>query len=402
MLHRPINGTSEDQKTPDREGLDREDLDRLIATVRTIAAELAPDIAAAESDGVYPRAHLDRLRRAGLFGLTAPVRFGGQGRGLADTAEVIREIGKSDPSAALILIMHYATLACLHDTNWPIPVAEKVLRAGATEGALINALRVEPDLGTPMRGGLPATTATRQPDGGWRLSGRKIYSTGSEGLSWGIVWARTDEDLPRVGQFLVPLGAKGVEILPVWDTLGLRSSSSHEVVFNQVALPEAYAVDLRAPDAWASRNDGMSLWISLLISALYTGVAEAARDWIVGFLKSRVPANLGRPLSELPRQQEAVGAIEALLAVNLRLIRSAAAEVDAGLPLSATDTGILKHTTTENAISAVERALKLAGNHAISRRNPIERHFRDVLCGRIHSPQEDTVLVGAGRRALGL
>ena len=66
------------------------------------------------------------------------------------------------------------------------------------------------------------------------------------------------------------------------------------------------------------------------------------------------------------------------------------------------ESGIIKQVATENAIAAVEAALKLAGNHGISRLNPLERHLRDVLCGRIHSPQEDTVLVAAGRAALGL
>lgn len=388
MLQRPIVAP---------EGITAE----LIASIRSIAADLAADISAREAEGAFPGPHLDRLRAAGLLGLTAPADLGGRGAGLETAAEIIREIGKADPSAALILVMHYASLASLPGGRWPKAVMERVVRGGAVDGELINALRVEPDLGTPMRGGLPATTARRTTDG-WRLSGRKIYSTGSEGLSWGIVWARTDEDTPRVGQFLVPLGTPGVRIEPSWDTLGLRSSASHDVIFDEVTLPAEYAVDLRPPEDWAARNDTTGVWISLLIGALYTGVAEAARDWTVGFLKSRVPANLGRPLADLPRQQEAVGTIEARLAVNLRLIRSTAAEVDAGLVPAATDTGILKHVTTENAVAAVEQALKLAGNHAIARRNPLERHWRDVLCGRIHSPQEDTILINAGRRALGL
>jgi alkylation response protein AidB-like acyl-CoA dehydrogenase len=78
-------------------------------------------------------------------------------------------------------------------------VAEDAVR----NGALINALRVEPDLGTPARGGLPATTAVRTADG-WRISGRKIYSTGSHGLSWFSVWARSDDPDPLVGAWLVP------------------------------------------------------------------------------------------------------------------------------------------------------------------------------------------------------
>lgn len=358
---------------------------------------------AAEDDlgARFPTRHVTALRRAGLLALTAPERFGGQGAGLALAAQVIRQIGRGDPAVALVLVMQYAHLATLHRGRWPEALVARVVHAAATEGALINALRVEPALGTPMRGGLPETVARRSGDG-WLLSGCKIYSTGSEGLRWGVVWARTDEDEPRVGQFLVPMQAEGVRIIPTWDTLGLRASSSHDVEFHDVHLPADHAADLRRPSEWAIRGDEAAAWASLLIAALYTGVAEAGRDWIVSFLKSRVPANLGKPLAELPRMQEAVGAIETRIAVNLRLVGSAATETDAGQPPSARETGIIKHVATENAIAALEGALKLAGNHGISRRNPLERHYRDALCGRIHSPQEDSVLLAAGRAALGL
>ncbi|MNO06445.1 hypothetical protein D3C81_2282130 [compost metagenome] len=57
---------------------------------------------------------------------------------------------------------------------------------------------------------------------------------------------------------------------------------------------------------------------------------------------------------------------------------------------------------TGNAIRAVELALQLSGNHGLSRNYPVERHYRDVLCSRIHTPQNDSVLVAAGRAQLGL
>lgn len=56
---------------------------------------------------------------------------------------------------------------------------------------------------------------------------------------------------------------------------------------------------------------------------------------------------------------------------------------------------------TRHAIEVVERALRLSGNHGLARRNPLERWHRDVLCGRIHTPQEDSACIAAGRAALG-
>jgi alkylation response protein AidB-like acyl-CoA dehydrogenase len=63
------------------------------------------------------------------------------------------------------------------------------------------------------------------------------------------------------------------------------------------------------------------------------------------------------------------------------------------------EAGLVKHLVTENAITVVEQALKLTGNPGLTRNNPLERHHRDVLCGRVHTPQADVVLTGAGRAA---
>ncbi|MDQ6433895.1 acyl-CoA dehydrogenase family protein [Mesorhizobium sp. LHD-90] len=370
-----------------------------------IATDVAEVLArsAAEVDAAtdFPRDNFRLLHEAGLLGLTAPVELGGPGVGLADAAEVIRIIARGEPSTALILIMQYINLATLPKGRWPQHLARRVIGDAIDSGALVNALRVEPELGTPVRGGLPATTARRTADG-WSISGRKIYSTGIEGLTWAIVWARTDEAEPRVGAFLVPAGAPGLTVERTWNPLGMRATGSHDAVLDDVRVPLDHAADIRLPSEWDARGEGQAAWLGTLPGALYTGVAEAARDWLVGFLKARVPTNLGAPLATVPRIHQAVGEIEELLAVNRRLIRSAARDFDEGRPFSLTEAGLIKVVTTENAIAAVEKALKLTGNHGVSRNNPLERHHRDVLCGRIHSPQEDTVRTGAGKLALGL
>jgi alkylation response protein AidB-like acyl-CoA dehydrogenase len=88
--------------------------------------------------------------------------------------------------------------------------------------------------------------------------------------------------------------------------------------------------------------------------------------------------------------------------VNARLIGSFADDFDDNLPLTAIESNIIKLTVTNNAVAAVEDALSLTGNHGLSRANPLERHYRDVLCGRVHTPQDDSTRIGLGRAALGL
>jgi alkylation response protein AidB-like acyl-CoA dehydrogenase len=372
-----------------------------IAAAAGLSAVFAGTAHLYDASTEFPHENIHLLQQMELTALTAPVELGGRGAGLAEAAEVIRSIARGEPSTALIMIMQYINLATLPASRWPAHLVSRVIKDAVEKGSLINALRVEPELGTPIRGGLPATTAKRTADG-WSISGRKIYSTGIEGLTWAIVWARTDEDAPRVGGFLVPVDSPGFRVERTWNPLGMRATGSHDAVLEDVYIPLDHAVDIRLPSEWDARGEGQAGWFGILPGALYTGVAEAARDWLVQFLQNRVPANLGKPLSTVPRIQQAVGEIEELLAVNRRLIASAARDIDEGRGVSQSEAGLIKVVTTENAILAVEKALKLTGNHGISRSNPLERHHRDVLCGRIHSPQEDTVRTGAGKLALGL
>ena len=142
--------------------------------------------------------------------------------------------------------------------------------------------------------------------------------------------------------------------------------------------------------------------MTVLMGALYTGVARAGRDWLLGFLRERQPSALGAALATLARVQEAVGRIEGLLLANDRLVRGLARDIDAGLDVAGTDSALIKSLVTNQAVQAVEIAQSLSSNHGLARKNPLERHWRDVLCGRIHTPQDDSVWVAAGRRALGV
>ncbi|MGC3891433.1 acyl-CoA dehydrogenase family protein [Pseudomonas urmiensis] len=349
-----------------------------------------------DRSGQFPHDNFALLHQYRLLGLTVPSALGGGGADLPTARRVVAAVGKGDPSTALILAMQYLQHVRLQEQGrWPEHLRLRVARDAVDNGALINAFRVEPDLGTPTRGGLPATVARRTADG-WRLSGRKIYSTGSHGLTWYLVWARSDDSDPLIGGFLVHKDSPGIRIIDDWDHLGMRATCSHEVRFDDVLIPLDHAVNVSPASAPRPELDGEGqLWMSVLLPALYDGVAQAARDWLVQFLLSRTPSNLGAPLASLGRFQEVLGRIDTLLFANRNLLDAAATgQVDAR------HAGQIKHLVSSNAISAVELAIEAAGNPGLSRRNPLERHYRDVLCSRIHTPQDDVVLGQVGRAAL--
>ena len=135
-----------------------------------------------DRDASFPHENFRALGEAGLLNLTTAPQDGGGGAGLARAAALVGTVAQGCASTALVLAMQ---LIHVHLSSrspcWPADLRSLVGRSAA-EGALINALRTEPALGTPARGGLPDTLARRTPDG-WALSGRKLYATGRPGAA---------------------------------------------------------------------------------------------------------------------------------------------------------------------------------------------------------------------------
>ncbi|OAJ69305.1 acyl-CoA dehydrogenase family protein [Gluconobacter cerinus] len=343
--------------------------------------------------------NLHDLHEAGFLALALPKAAGGEDITLRTVTRIISRLAQGDPSTALILAMQYLQSgAFAHSPQWSDEVKQELFESIRQEGALINALRVEPELGTPARGGLPDTTVSRN-GSTWRISGRKIFSTGSTALQWGVVWAKTDDAEPKVGPVLVPLDLRGVRIEKSWHQLGMRATGSHTIIFDNVEIPERY-LGLLAPSP-AKENGPVAIasWHAIVIACLYNGIAIAARDWLVTFLHSRVPSNLGASLATLPRFHILLGEIDALLLSNEALINHAITLAEQGTE-SDTRAGLAKQVVTENAIAAVSKAVAAIGNPGLSQDNPLERHYRNVLCGRVHTPQGDSALLAAGREAL--
>lgn len=380
------------------------DPEEAIRRARELGEQFSARAAHFDRTAEFPHENFQALREASLLDIAVPREFGGKGLGLAAACRVVDAIARGEPSTALVLAMQYIHHGApgLH-RRWSHAGHARLAREAVEWGAMINVMRVEPDLGTPARGGLPATIA-RRTEGGWRLSGRKLYATGSPILSYFITWARTDEPDPRVGWFALPRDARGWHIVETWDHMGMRATGSHDLVLEDAEVPDELVLDLRPPSAWIPPDAQTGAWNNLVLASLYCAIARAARDWLTGYLHERRPSNLGASLATLPRMQAAVGDIQALTWTNDRLIFGLADEIDRDgyHPGTGIETSLAKMVATNNAVKAVEIAVGLVGNPGLARANPLERHYRDVLCSRIHVPQDDMVQLMAGKAALGI
>ena len=358
-------------------------------------ARIAAAAVQADRDGSFPQAGIQAVQEAGLLQATVARRYGGPGGGIETLVSIITQIGRADPSVALIVSMTLSNhLAQAERNHWPEAYYRDLVEQGRKRAILINAARVEPDLGSPARGGLPQTRAQKMATG-WAISGAKRFVTGSEGLTHFLVWATTDEIPARVGTFIVEAGSPGIQIGTNWDSLGMRATSSHDVVFDRVEVPEGRVLDLVEAGRGQQDNLGHAV-LTLGLTGIYLGVAEAALEAFVRFAHARVPANLGRPIAETERIISIAGEIDLLVGSARGFLFDALARhrQDALQLMRA------RLIVGRQLQEAVALAVKTLGNPGLGAELGLERHFRDIQAVLVHAPQEDTVLSILGRASL--
>ena len=131
-----------------------------LAALPDITAALAAQAAGHDRDGSFPADGISLVHDAGLLTATVAGPTAARAPGWPITVAILRALGQGDPSVALVTAMTLLTHAMqAQGGTWPRRIYEEVLQESARRPVLINALRVEPELGTPARGGLPATVA---------------------------------------------------------------------------------------------------------------------------------------------------------------------------------------------------------------------------------------------------
>ncbi|KWT85655.1 acyl-CoA dehydrogenase family protein [Agrobacterium radiobacter] len=362
----------------------------LDAAVRALS-EAAPD---ADQTGQFPWTGIRAVHQAGLLESTVATRYGGPGGTLSTAAHILAALGRGDPSVALISAMTIFThLGQAAKDHWPDGLYRDLLSKAKDRPLLLNAARVEPELGSPARGGLPATRARRTANG-WSITGRKRFVTGAHGLTHFLVWAHTDEAQARVGTFVVPNGLLGIRIIENWKSLGMRATGSHDVEYTEVEIPAENVLELVDPSV-AQQDNRSHAAMTLALTAIYLGAAEAAQEAFIRFAHERVPANLGHPIARTERFVTLSGEIDLLVSGARQIIFGALTG----------HIGDAEHLIRARLLAgrqireAVQLAVRGIGNPGLNADLGLERHFRDIQSVLVHAPQEDTSVAILGRAA---
>ncbi|MGA0606423.1 acyl-CoA dehydrogenase family protein [Phenylobacterium sp. VNQ135] len=358
-----------------------------------LAHEVGPQLAAraAEFDAEdgFVGENLEVLKARGFHTAGVPAELGGGGSSHAELAHMLRTLARYCGSTALALSMHTHQVA--------VPAWRWRRTPEAVEGLLKRI--VAEKLTLVSSGGsdwLDGSCKAVPVEGGFRISGRKVFASGAPDGDLLMTMAVLDTpEGPTVLHLPIPLKADGVRILDTWRTLGMRGTGSHDVELDGVFVPEAAVAVRRAAGKWHPVMHTVSLLAFPLIYAVYVGLAEAARDKALDLAVARKSS---------PDVELVIGEMETeLAAARLALtdmLATAAAEEPG--PIATSRIMIGRTLVGRAAIRTVEKAMEAAGGAGFYRKTGLERIFRDVQAARYHPLQEKAQSRLAARVALGL
>jgi alkylation response protein AidB-like acyl-CoA dehydrogenase len=385
-----------------------EDQKQWSAIIGNLAHTFAHRASIDEWEGQFHKENFDDLHHAGYLRLTVPRELGGHGASLLDAVLAQYRLAQGDGSTALVAGMHLTYIARLAEGRAEFsPLFKQICHEVVEHGAMINAAISEPATGSPSRGGRPTTTARRQPDGSWIINGRKNFTTGSHALHYFLVGCSVEDehgnpiDNGQRQDFLVTCDNPGVRIEDTWHMLGMRGTASNDLILDQVHVGADAHVEESIPlPSLPAIQDRVESW-KLLTTAVYLGIAQAARNEALQFARQRQPNSLKQPIAHLPHIQEKAGKMDLALLQSRAMLFGVTEQLCAD-PTSVPPSTIAatKYIVTNHAIEIVDIAMRLVGAASLSLTSPLQRYYRDVRAGLHNPPMDDAILALLGKQAL--
>jgi alkylation response protein AidB-like acyl-CoA dehydrogenase len=377
------------------------------------ATKFAPRAAQWDREASFPFANYDDLREAGLLRLCVPESHGGLGADYPTYMMVAAELGRFCGATALTYNMHICS------TMWTGVLADGIAmtQAERTEHARRRELhfkRVVQDgavYAQPFSEGsaaaagrAPFGTTARKVEGGWVVNGRKIFASLSGAADcYGVLCTEDKGDeKPDVRDTLylaVPATSEGFSIGGEWDPLGMRGTVSRNLAFKEVFVSDDEQLMPRG-----IYFKGAQTWPAMFftLAPTYLGIANAAYDFTVSYLRGEVPGEPPVKRRMYPTKQIAV----AQMRIQLEAMKSmfARAILEAG-PNPSKDVRMrlyaAQYSVMEGANDIARLAIRTCGGQSMMKHLPLERLYRDSRCGSLMLPwTAELVLDRMGRETL--
>lgn len=365
----------------------------LTENIATTAAMFKGDAVARDREGSSPRAEALILKKSGLTGLTFAVfRDGDPAAAVApaadrrwrDALQAVRRIARTDLSPAALLGYNFMTLWRVENTRDAGLIrraAKETLENGAIWGGANN-----------PKG--PAAVLMRV-EGGYRLSGRKTFATGSQSADFLVVGEAVQEDgVPYRLRFILPRNATGLSHGDDWDGIGARRTASGSVLFDDVLVPdEAIVSKVRADrNRTVILNSSGSLSFQILFVNLLIGAAQGAIEQGAALAQGRDQPHVAPLLGELIAGVSAAAALADRATEAFATLVAAAhgRAVPLSLRASLADTILQAKVAADRAaLDATSRIFEVTGARSATTSSGLDRFWRDVRTYTLHDPVTD-------------
>jgi alkylation response protein AidB-like acyl-CoA dehydrogenase len=360
------------------------------AAIERVAGIAAKAASGCDDDDAFVSEGYAALKREGLFKAHVPAELGGGGLSHAEMCALIRRLAASCGSTALAFSMH-THIVSVAAWRWRHEKAP-------TEGLLKRVMNE--DLVLVSSGGsdwLKSAGRAERVDGGFKITARKIFASGSPMGDLLVTSAVYDdpEQGPTVLHFAASLKAPGVKFHDNWRVMGMRGTGSQDVELDGVFVPDAAISGRRPQGKWHPLFHTISMIAFPIIYAAYLGVAEGARVRALEIARKKPDdGNIAYLVGEMEN------AFTSAVLAHDHIVALAANEKPGAETTSKAMIG--RTLVGQHAIRTVELALEVAGGGAFYRSVGLERAFRDVQAARFHPLQEKPQLRYTGRVALGL
>jgi len=358
-----------------------------IAAAHAVAAELVQEAAVRDRERRLPWAELEHYVRSGLWGITVPKEYGGAGVSNVTLAEVTAIIAAADGSLGQIPQNHFYAVEIIRVNGSEAQKRfyfERVLQGDRLGNALA-------EIGT-KNSAERKTRLTADPQGGYRINGRKFYATGALYADWVPTSAIDDNGVQQLA--LVPRNADGLSIVDDWSGFCQRTTGSGSAVFDNVHVPADAVLGFQAS---FDRPTQVGPLAQLLHAAIDLGIARAAFVDLIRFVQTRsrpwVDSGVERAADD-PLTIREVGDLTIQLHAAEALLERAAGKVDLASADANADTvaaasiavAEARVLTTNVSLAASSKLFELAGTQATLAENNLDRHWRNARTHTLHDP----------------
>ncbi|WP_337243715.1 acyl-CoA dehydrogenase family protein [Luteimonas sp. gir] len=344
------------------------------------AAQLAPQAAHWDAEGIFPREVIAGAGALGFCGIYTPEDAGGIGLSRLDAALIFEELSAADPSTAAYISIH--NMATWMLASWATPRVRGEWAAAMASGDKLGSYCLtEPGAGSDAAS--LKTRAVRDGDD-YVIDGSKAFISGAGATDMLIVMARTGGEGARgISAFAVPADLPGIEYGKKEEKMGWNSQPTRTISFTGVRVPADHLL--------GAEGEGFKIAMKGLdggrinIAACSLGAAQGALDAARGYLRER--KQFGKVIGEFQALQFKLADMATQLVAARQMVHTAARKLDAGSADATVWCAMAKRFATDAGFAVCNDALQLHGGYGYIREYPVERLLRD---SRVHQILEGT------------